>query len=315
MKTPAVICLSLLLPFAALDLRGVDAPEISPAVQADAGDGVEEAFFTVHPDLRDEREVVSQAARELAAEGRQSQDWKLAAKFLADRTRELIAQRTPIEWRQKAVSLYPELGVADSKFNTLFLQHYRELQTTSPKFTEEPSWPVLLAARCADELQGRRKPPVVGASSAPATAVVSPPSPQVPRSRAGFWISALTCALLVVVLAVPGLFLFRKSRAADRVDSALPALLPPWRHALRPAAYTYAVAALAAMIRTFIVNADQSFIDRFGITLLVSLLLGLIAALPAFGCATVVYSFQQYRGTTVIDGREGDRSAPAKTGG
>jgi hypothetical protein len=69
------------------------------------------------------------------------------------------------------------------------------------------------------------------------------------------------------------------------------------------------------MIRTFLVNADQSFLDRFGITLLVSALLGLIAALPAFGCATVFYSFQQYRGTTVIEGREGDRTAPAKTGG
>jgi hypothetical protein len=315
MKTSAVIWVLLFLPFAGLPAHGADAPE--SAAEADAGDGVTEAFFAAYPDLQDEREVVAQAARELAAAGNQSKDWKLAAEILADRTRALVAQRTPVEWQRKAVSLYPELGVAGSKFNTLFLQHYRELQTTSPKFTEEPSWPVLLAARCADELQGKRKP--VAAVSAPlAPTVPAPPAPQpaqAARPRAGFWVSSVTFILLAVVLAIPGLLLFRKSRAADPGDPAHPALSPPWRHALKPAAYAYAVGALAGMIRTFIVNADQSFIDRFGITLLVSLILGLFAALPVFGCATVFYSFQQYRSTTASDGREVERTAPAKTGG
>ena len=318
MKTSAVIWLSLLLPFASVSPHGLNAAEPSPGVEADAGDGVEEAFLSAYPDLRDEREVVSEAARALAADGHQSKDWRLAAEVLANRARALIAQRTPAEWQQKAVRLYPELGVAGSKFNTLFLRHYRDLQATSPKFTEEPSWPVLLAARCADELQGKRKP-TTGITSPPVPNVASQPAPvgsqtaqQAPRSRAGLWSSAINLALLTAVLALPGLFLFRKSRA---LDSAQPALSPPWRHALKPTACGYAVAATAGMIRTFIVNADQSFLDRFGITLLVSLVLGVIAALPTFGCATVFYSFQQYRGTTSSDGRGVERTTTAKSGG
>ena len=314
MKTSAVIWLSLLLHFASVNLRGANADELSPAVSADVGDGVEEAFFTAYPDLRDEREVVSQAARALAAEGNQSQDWRLAAEMLANRTRALIAQRTPAEWQQKAVKLYPELGVAGSKFNTLFLQHYRELQTTSPNFTEEPSWPVLLAARCSDELRGKRKP-TASVPSAPSPNAPAQSPPAVPRPRAGFWSSSINFVLLAAALTLPGLFLFRKSRATGPGDSEQSALSRPWRLALKPTGYAYSVTAAVAMIRTFIVNADQSFIDRFGITLLVSAILGLLAALPTFGCATVFYSFQQYRGATAGGGRAVDRAATAKTGG
>ena len=53
--------------------------------------------------------------------------------------------------------------------------------------------------------------------------------------------------------------------------------------------------AFAALIRTFLANADQRFIDRFGITLLVSLLAGAALAIPAYGMAMAYFSWRRPR--------------------
>ncbi len=248
---------------------------------------VQEQFFAKYPDLKDEREVVAVAARQPAEPGNASADRTEAAEALAARARELLARRTPQEWQRKAVNLYPELGVAGSEFNRLFLQRYQELKGTSPQFEDEPSWPVLLAKRCADELRARSAPvsqtdstrttgvkasPITGADAAGA------PAPQRPQS---FWLSALSVVLLAAILWLPAHWMFGISRAFAGWEE--PVTL--WQKALRPAAWTYLAVALIALFRTFQANADLGFFDRFGITLLVSVLAGGFFAPLAFAIA------------------------------
>ena len=236
---------------------------------------VQAAFFARFPDLTDEEDIVMLAARNVAAEPPTN---VAPPEAVAAQARKILAQRTPQEWQHKAVTLFPELGVAGSDFNNLFLKRYHELQTRSPQFTREPSWPVLLARRCADEL-GQK-----AANPAPIAATpVQPDNAPVKSAKShawpgGFWISLLNLILLAAVLIQPAFWLFRCSRAF--AGNGAPLTL--WQHALRPAAWGYFAATLLAVWRTFPANADEAFFDRFGITLLVSLLTGIAFAIPTF---------------------------------
>ena len=136
-------------------------------------------FFEAYPDLRDEWEEVDRASRALAAEGFTATDIRQVIDVLAKRTRQMLSLRTAAEWQKKAVSLYPELGIEGSEFNALFVQHHRELLGSSPEFVQEPSWPVLLAKRCADELRARRQ-----ASAVPPPAAAAPPPDPTPHGAA-----------------------------------------------------------------------------------------------------------------------------------
>ena len=269
------------------------------AVDAEVQDG----FFQRYPDLADEKEIVAQAARALAAEGGAALGEAAAADRLAARTRELLARRTPQEWQRKAVSLFPELGVAGSEFNKLFLEHFRKLQQTSPAFMEEPSWPVLLAKRCADELRIRgvaKTPAGAKTSLVPTPAVPLNPSvaPPAVAPRTSKWLSALSFTVLLALVAWPALWLWRCSRAfaGDEASRVV------WQRALRPAAWTFLVFALIAQVRTFLANIDLGFLDRFGITLIVSLLVGAVFAVPAYGIALAFSIWQRRRAPTIAGG-------------
>jgi hypothetical protein len=278
MKLRPVIWCVFLIAFVCASVRDVHAAGRNYGTEMSVNADVQAEFYTRYPDLADERDVVALAARGLVAERIETSD-PTAAETLAARTRGLLARRSPQEWQRKAVSLFPDLGVAGSEFNTLFLRHFKEMQQTSPQFMEEPSWPVLLARRCADELRPKElKAEIVPAPASVPKTASSNPAQTPPAKRSGFWASLLNLVLLLAILIQPARWLFRCSRAFAGTDAPLTL----WQRALQPAAWTYLAVALIALTRTFIANADQGFFDRFGITLLVSLLAGAVFAAPAY---------------------------------
>ena len=267
--------------------------EAATSAQGDA------RFFEAHPDLRDEWEEVDRASRELAAEGFTATDIRQVIDVLAKRTRQMLSLRTPAEWQKKAVSLYPELGIKGSEFNALFVQHHRELQGSSPVFVQEPSWPVLLAKRCADELRARRQasavPPPAAAAPPPDPAPAAPPaersppelsdSPSTvasPQKASGGVGLVLAAVALIVGAPLLGLLLVRwgHGRLFKNGSSAERRASSPWHRALKPATVIYCVAAIAAVIHSLPANGDLSLASRFFITLCVGMLFG--------GCCGVV---------------------------
>lgn len=251
---------------------------------------VQEQFFARYPDLKDEADVVAAATRALITEA-VSVPGAAAPDVIAARAREVLAQRTPQEWQRKAMSLYPELAVAGSEFNALFLRHHLELKRMSPQFMEEPSWPVLLARRCAEELRAQVLPPPTTAVAS-SNAVLPVVAVQVtPAFRASWWSSLVNLALLLAISAQGARWLLCRSRAFAGPGVAVSL----WQQALHPTAWACIAFALIALFRTFHANADQRFLDRFGITLLVSLLAGLVLAIPAYGIALAVLGWRRRR--------------------
>lgn len=268
---------------------------------------VQDNFYKRYPDLADEKDIVAQASRELAMKGGTVAGDAEAAERLAVRARALLSLRTLQEWQRKAVSLYPELGVAGSEFNKLFLEHFRTLQETSPAFMEEPSWPVLLAKRCDDELRKRAvaKTPAVAADGAKQGTVTTPAASRDAASatapgagRTNKWLSALSFVVLLAILSWPAVWLWRCGRAfaGDEPSRVV------WQRALRPAAWTFLAFALIALTRTFLANADLGLLDRFGITLIVSLLVGAAFAVPGYLLALAFGVWQRRRAATVVGG-------------
>jgi hypothetical protein len=287
----------------------------------------DDQFFVDHPDLKDEAEVVDEVSKQLAAEGYTASTAPEAAEALAAKSRASLAERTPAEWQQKAVSLFPELGVKGSEFNALFVKHYQELKVSSPDFTKEPSWPVLLAKRCDDELRGRS--PVAARAAAPSSASSAAAAPaQQPGERSqkhrssGFWQTFFGLLLLIMLTVLPcavafrpevltlspealgirsGALTLRKGRKPSREPSnPMPALRgdkgdsPVWRVALKHAAIIYAVVALPASIHSLMANSDLGFIDRLFVSLLVGALIGLFIALPLYGVDALWHAYQKH---------------------
>ncbi len=304
MKSRPFLWILLILTCGGAGLRAVESAPLNYGAEMSVNADVQEDFFRRYPDLEDERDVVAIAARTLATEGVETKHLAAAAELLAKRTRDLLQRRTPQEWQQKAVSLFPDLGVAGSKFNAAFLRHFNDLKQTSPQFLEEPSWPVLLARRCADEMKIRPRPtakisaPPVETKSA--TPIASAPISSAPR--AGFWLPLANFLILTVIIVLPARWLWTCRRAFGGSDG--PVTL--WQRALGPAAWAYLAVALAALVRTFLANADQRPFDRFGITLLVSLVAGVAVALPAYGLALGSIWWWRQRTLSRPEGHDGE---------
>ncbi len=313
MKSRLFLCILLFAAFAGAGLRAVESARNYGADMSVNAD-VQADFYKRYPDLEDERDVVAAAARTLAAENMETQDVAAAAELLAKRTRALLERRTPTEWQQKAMTLFPELRVAGSEFNALFLRHFNELKQTSPQFLEEPSWPVLLARRCADELKGGtasathkaskkiQAPPPIPA--APVAAPAEPPGPRPPSK----WVAVLIFCLLLAIIVQPARLLLRWRRAFGGSDG--PVTL--WQRALGPAAWTYLAFALFALIRTFQANADQRPSDRFGITLFVSLLTGVAFAAPVYLVTFAVIWWGRHRTPPAVASKDPATEVPAQ---
>jgi len=74
----------------------------------------------------------------------------------ADQTRALTPeeerQQREEEFKKKAVSVYPELGVAGTAVNREYVRRYKLYRSVNPAFFEEPDWPVRLAEMLAQDL-------------------------------------------------------------------------------------------------------------------------------------------------------------------
>jgi hypothetical protein len=55
------------------------------------------------------------------------------------------------EAQQRAIRLYPDLGVAGSALNQEFVARYRRYKTDRPAFFKDPEWPTALARECMAE--------------------------------------------------------------------------------------------------------------------------------------------------------------------
>jgi hypothetical protein len=298
----------------------------SPAITAD------DQFFVDHPDLKDEGKIVHEASEALTAEGYSAGTAKVASETLAARSRAILAERTPAEWQQKAVSLYPALGIAGTELNLLFVKHYRELKASGAAFTEEPSWPVLLAKRCDDELRSRNPAASQTISAPPPSAAAVARHPDDGNSvrqthRAGnFWQTFIALLLLIVLTALPGAyaflqgvfgfqkgsFTFRRGASVLRkgalafpkglfnrpapLERSPAAKSDPsiWRGALKHAAIIYVVVALPTSVHSLMANSDLGFIDRLFVSLLVGSLFGLFITLPLYGIDTLWQACQKH---------------------
>ena len=54
--------------------------------------------------------------------------------------------------KRKAVSVYPELGVAGTSVNREYVRRYKLYKSVNPAFFEEPDWPFRLAEMLAQDL-------------------------------------------------------------------------------------------------------------------------------------------------------------------
>ena len=279
MKSSLFLCLFLLIVLGSTNVEAQFRRNYFTNMAVDAD--VQEDFYKRYPDLRDESDVVSTAARALNAERVPARDDAEASELLATRVRAIIGRRSQRDWEAKALSMYPELGVPGSDFNSLFLRHVRELEKVSPQFMQEPSWPVLLARRCADELQPKTSTTnVARTGKEPASSASATTAPGAKPATSGrWWTTWPSVIVLVALIALPATWLLRCSRAFAGTDGSQ--IL--WQRALQPTAWAYLAVALLAMWRTFTANADLGVIDRFGITLLVSLLTGAVFAVLAYG--------------------------------
>ena len=252
---------------------------------------IEDQFFMDNPDLKEERDTVETASQILASEGYRSTNLQEISAALAARSREIIAQRSPEEWQRKAIRLYPPLGIAGSEFNALFLKHYKELMESSPSFADEPSWPVLLAKRCDDELRSNQAKSPENVPSIPPkpavetkTSIQTSPVQNVPPKQTGHpYQTAFSIIILALATAAPRFYAFKKAdahfgmkpgQAESRNDSRL------WGDALKHGAILYVVVAFSAAIRTLFVDADLGFLDRFAVSAAVGTLIGLCVTLP-----------------------------------
>ena len=324
MNSGSALWCALTLFLGSLPCPGIEATTADPAppVSSIAAD---DQFFVDHPDLKDEAEVVDEASKALSAEGFRAATAKEASAALAARGRAILAERTPQQWQQKAVTLYPALGVAGSEFNLLFRKHYAELKASGPAFMQEPSWPVLLAKRCDDELRSGN-PGASQSVPAPAPAAASQVPPpddknsvrQTHRSR-NFWETSFALLLLIILTSVPAILVFRpglltsllgalairpgalailkpqSSQPAPSEQSPTPKSSPPiWRTTLKHAAIIYLLVALPASVHSLMANADLGFIDRLFVSLLVGSLFGVFIALPLCGIETLWHACQKH---------------------
>jgi hypothetical protein len=292
-------------------------PTEAASVPAASSYAVDDQFFADHPDLKDEAEVVAEASRALAAQQYEAGTPKEASEALAAQARAILADRTPEEWQQKAVSLYPALGVAGSEFNVLFLKHYRELKVSSAAFIQEPSWPVLLAKRCDDELRTGHpavSQPVSAPSSAAAPQALHPKdtaSASHTHRSGNFWQTLFALLFLIVLTVVPcalafrpaalvflrralslepDLFTFRKEKPQKPTPErpSTPSRDPSiWRAALKHAAIIYVFVALPTSVHSLMANSDLGFVDRVFVSILVGSLFGVFITLPLFGIDTL----------------------------
>jgi hypothetical protein len=69
-------------------------------------------------------------------------------------------------WKAQSVKEFPDLGVAGSRMNTLFVARAKQLQTQGAADLQNPAWPYLLAVQVNKELQAQTTPPTTPPTTA-----------------------------------------------------------------------------------------------------------------------------------------------------
>jgi hypothetical protein len=64
-------------------------------------------------------------------------------------------KQSSVTAQQRAIALYPELGVANSRFNREFLVRYRKYQQDNRHYFDDPEWPSKLAKETKDGIEQR----------------------------------------------------------------------------------------------------------------------------------------------------------------
>ena len=80
------------------------------------------------------------------------------ATLVEKKKRELAFAKVATAAQQKAIELYPDVGVADSPLNKEFVERVKRYQTENKEFFAEPDWPVRLAKECSEELVAKPVP-------------------------------------------------------------------------------------------------------------------------------------------------------------
>ena len=68
-----------------------------------------------------------------------------------------VLKGTEKEWQKAAVEKYPDLGLAGSRLNTMFVARVKTCKTTRPVVFQRPDWPLKLADEVAGDLDIRGK--------------------------------------------------------------------------------------------------------------------------------------------------------------
>lgn len=112
----------------------------------ESGIGEEEKNFKKQKEAEEQEVKVKKEAEEAARRAIQEaeQERKKKIEIEAYRSNPALAQ-------QKAVKLYPDLGIQGSSLNTEFLVRTKRYRTEKPDFFSEPDWPIRLAQEIAQE--------------------------------------------------------------------------------------------------------------------------------------------------------------------
>ena len=77
------------------------------------------------------------------------------ATLVEKKKRELAFAKAATAAQQKAIELYPDVGVAGSPLNKEFVERVKRYQTEKKEFFAEPDWPVRLAKECSEALAAK----------------------------------------------------------------------------------------------------------------------------------------------------------------
>ena len=97
-----------------------------------------------------EKEDLAKEAHERERSAEQARERELREQELAE------YRQNPKAAQQKAVALYPDVGVPGSPLNKEFVARMKRYQAEKKEFFAEPDWPIRLGKECSEELSAKR---------------------------------------------------------------------------------------------------------------------------------------------------------------
>ncbi len=124
----------------------------------DIADVADVLAYDKQAQVKIEKEAKKEAA-EAAEAAQQEVAKKEAAKAQMEREAEIaVFRNNPKSAQQKAIELFPDVGVAGSALNKEFLARAERYQSEKKEFFAQPDWPVRLAKECSEALATKSVP-------------------------------------------------------------------------------------------------------------------------------------------------------------